>query len=103
MRDKGVVMSSTMPSAKSGWPRRITGTLILSGALANTSFVGLPMIETFYGKSFLNVGIVIDQLGSYMVLGTVGVLVAVLCAGDGHGRWRALIPKVAVFEIDVME
>ena len=80
-----------------GWPRRTTGALILSGALANTSFVGLPMIETFYGKQFLSIGILIDQLGSYMVLGTVGVLVAVLCAGDGHVSWRALIRKVAIF------
>lgn len=49
-----------------GWSRRTAGTLILPGALANTSFVGLPMIEAFYGKPILSVGTLIDQLGSYL-------------------------------------
>jgi predicted permease len=80
-----------------GWSRQTTGGLILSGALANTSFVGLPMIETFYGKSFLGVGILADQLGSYMTLGTAGVLVATVCAGEGRVDWRGLIRKVFVF------
>jgi predicted permease len=58
------------------WNMPTTGGLILSGSLANTSFVGLPMIETFYGVSFLGVGILIDQLGTYMILSTLGVVVA---------------------------
>jgi len=37
---------------------------MLTGGLANTSFIGLPMIETFYGPQFLGLGILIDQLGS---------------------------------------
>ena len=32
--------------------RATTGALILTGSLANTSFIGLPMIETWYGPSF---------------------------------------------------
>ena len=50
-----------------GWSPQTTGGLILAG-LANTSFLGLPMIETFYGASSLSAGILIDQLGTYMVL-----------------------------------
>jgi len=34
------------------------------------------MIETFYGRQFLGFGILIDQLGSYFVLSTLGILVA---------------------------
>ena len=51
---------------------------MLTGGLANTSFIGLPMIETFYGPQFLGLGILIDQLGSYFVLSTLGILVASL-------------------------
>jgi predicted permease len=58
------------------WNAPTTGGLILSGSLANTSFVGLPMIETFYGVSFLGVGILIDQLGTYMILSTLGIIIA---------------------------
>jgi len=42
-----------------------TGALMLSGGLANTSFVGLPMIETFYGREGMAIGILIDQFGTY--------------------------------------
>lgn len=59
------------------WTAPTTGGLILSGSLANTSFVGLPMIEAFYGASFLGLGILIDQLGTYLVLSTLGIVVAV--------------------------
>jgi predicted permease len=55
-----------------------TGGLMLSGGLGNTSFVGLPMIEAFYGAGGMAVGILIDQLGTYLVLSTVGVTVAAL-------------------------
>jgi hypothetical protein len=43
--------------------RATTGGLMLTGGLANTSFIGLPMIETFYGPQFLGLGILIDQFG----------------------------------------
>src|SRR3984957_11267172 len=33
--------------------RARTGGLMLTGGLANTSFIGLPMIESFYGPQFL--------------------------------------------------
>src|ERR1700738_2954809 len=61
-----------------GLSRATTGGLMLTGGLANTSFIGLPMIETFYGPQFLGLGILIDQLGSYFVLCTLGILVASL-------------------------
>ena len=41
-----------------------TGGLILVAGLGNTSFVGLPMIETFYGAHGMPIGILIDQLGT---------------------------------------
>ena len=53
-----------------------TGALILTGGLANTSFVGLPMIEAWIGRNGLPYGIVIDQLGSYLALSTFGLMVA---------------------------
>ena len=34
------------------------------------------MIETFYGPEYLGLGILIDQAGSYLVLSTLGILVA---------------------------
>jgi predicted permease len=55
-------------------PRTTLGALIVVAGLGNTSFVGLPMIESFYGSSGMPIGIVIDQLGTYLVLSTIGIL-----------------------------
>jgi predicted permease len=64
------------------WTAPTTGGLILSGSLANTSFVGLPMIEAFYGAGFVGIGVLIDQLGTYLVLSTLGIIVAVTFSAD---------------------
>jgi predicted permease len=81
-----------------GLSRATTGALMLTGSLANTSFIGLPMIETWYGAQYLGIGIVIDQLGSYMVLSTLGIVLAGVCAARG-ARFdaKALARKVFTF------
>ncbi len=78
-------------------PAGTIGALILTGSLANTSFIGLPMIETFYGSQDLALGILIDQMGTYMVLSTLGIFVAALY-GQGAGlSARAVGKKILTF------
>ncbi|MDD2899131.1 MAG: AEC family transporter, partial [Desulfuromonadaceae bacterium] len=60
--------------------RQTVGALVLMGGLGNTSFLGLPMIEAYYGKENIGIGIIADQLGSFMVLSTLGILVATICS-----------------------
>ena len=79
-----------------GFSRATTGGLMLTGGLANTSFIGLPMIETFYGPQFLGLGILIDQLGSYFVLSTLGILVASLYSGHSMNA-KTVIRKIVLF------
>ncbi len=55
---------------------KTTGCLILTAGLGNTSFLGLPMIELFYGKEFNSIGILCDQLGSFLILALVGIPIA---------------------------
>lgn len=57
-------------------PRSTTGALMLMGGLGNTSFFGLPMIEAYYGHDAIVNGIIVDQLGSFLVLSTLGITVA---------------------------
>ena len=81
-----------------GLSRGTTGALMLTGSLANTSFIGLPMIETWYGAQHLGVGIVVDQLGSYMVLSTLGIVLAGVFASRGvRFDAKALARKVFSF------
>src|ERR1700676_2586210 len=79
-----------------GFSRATTGGLTLTGGLANTSFIGLPMIETFYGRDFLGLGILIDQLGSYFVLSTLGILVASVYSGHSMNA-KTVIRKIVLF------
>jgi predicted permease len=92
-----------------------TGGLMLVGGLANTSFVGLPMIEAFYGPSGMAIGIVIDQLGTYLVLSTLGIAIAAIYSeGAASAReiakrivtfppFLALLVAVALFRVDYPE
>jgi len=79
-----------------GWPRATTGALILTGALGNTSFVGIPMIECFFGRAHVGLGILIDQLGTYVVLSTVGLLTAALLS-SGELTARAVGKRLFAF------
>lgn len=56
--------------------RATIGALTLTGGLSNTSYVGLPMIEAYYGHQGLASGIIVDQLGSFLVLSTLGITFA---------------------------
>jgi len=63
--------------------RETVGALMLLGGLGNTSFVGLPLIEAWYGPEGLGAGIIADQLGSFLALSTVGIAVAAAASADG--------------------
>jgi predicted permease len=78
-------------------PRTTAGALILSGTFANTSFVGLPMIEIWYGPQYLGLGIVADQLGSYFVHSTLGIVVATAYAGGTRPSPGAVARKILTF------
>jgi predicted permease len=64
-----------------GWSRGQVGALVLVCGLGNTSFVGYPMIEALRGETGLGIAVIIDQLGTFLVLSSLGVLVASIYSG----------------------
>lgn len=82
--------------ALSGWSRKLTGCLILLGGLGNTSFVGFPIIEALYGKQGLQTAIIVDQPGSFMVMATLGIIVAALYS-RGTPSPSEIASKIASF------
>ena len=68
--------------AMAGWTRETRAGVMLTAGLANTSFVGLPLIEALVGPEGLPTAILCDQLGSFVVVSTVGMAVA----GWGSGE-----------------
>lgn len=79
-----------------GIDQKRVGALILVAGLGNTSFVGLPMIEAYFGKEPLGVGIIADQLGSFMVLSTLGILAATIYS-SGDVSPKLMARKVLMF------
>jgi malate permease and related proteins len=79
------------------FPPATTGGLMLTGGLANTSFVGLPMIQSFYGAQYLGLGILIDQAGSYLVLSTLGILVASIYSSGHAVNSKTIIRRITLF------
>jgi predicted permease len=45
--------------------------LMITAGLANTSFVGIPVIEALYGKQYVPVGVIIDQMGTFLLVSLV--------------------------------
>ena len=66
------------------WDRGERTALFLSTGLANTSFVGFPLILAFYGPGFLPIGVLRDQV-TFILLSTVGIAAASLAASAGQG------------------
>jgi predicted permease len=54
------------------------------------------MIESFYGPVGLPIGIIIDQLGTYLALSTIGILV-ICFYSDGAISGREVAKRIATF------
>lgn len=78
-------------------PAASVGALTLVGGFGNTSFVGLPMIETLQGSDGLGLGLLIDQLGSYLALSTLGILAAAMYTAGGRASPREMARRVLTF------
>jgi predicted permease len=57
------------------WDRGTTGCLIITAGLANTSFIGIPIIEALYGAEGLKIAILIDQPGSFVLVSSFAIIV----------------------------
>jgi len=78
------------------WSRSLIGTMILVCGLGNTSFLGLPMIEVFFGKEGIPTGLIIDQLGSFLILSTLGIFTASYYSGSKFDK-RIVLKRVVTF------
>ncbi len=59
-----------------GFSRETFGCLLLTAGLSNVIFIGLPMIEAFYGRELVYVAFLCDSPGTSLVLALPGVLLA---------------------------
>lgn len=75
---------------------RTSAALILVAGLGNTSFVGLPMIEAYYGSDRLGIGVIADQLGTFPALTVLGIMVASRYTSS-HATYADTVRKILFF------
>ncbi|MDX2001327.1 MAG: AEC family transporter [Chitinophagales bacterium] len=78
------------------WDRATIGCMILCCGLGNTAFLGYPIIKTLFGKAGLGIAIIVDQPGTFLVLSTLGILVAALYAA-GRITILAVLRRIFTF------
>ncbi len=78
------------------WSKKLTGCLIITSGLGNTSFVGIPVVQVLYGDEGLNTLIIIDLPGTFVALSTVGVLVATMYSNQ-KGTNDSIVKKIFLF------
>lgn len=79
------------------WPREITGALLLLVPLGNTSFLGIPMVERFFGDGGIPYAILYDQFGSFLALSTYGTLILALYGGAGRPGPKEILKRIVLF------
>ena len=79
------------------WRREVVGCLLLCVALGNTAFLGYPMIEATLGHDALAYAVVYDQLGSFILLSSFGLIVVALYGGATRPSALMVIRKIVTF------
>lgn len=79
-----------------GWSRQRVGALVLVCGLGNTSFMGYPLIRAMHGQAGLALAVVADQLGTFPLLASAGVVVASLYSGRTP-RVAAIVRRIVTF------
>ncbi len=65
-----------------GFARDVHAVLLICVALANSSFIGYPMLRALLGDAALPYAVVYDQFGTFLLLSTFGLLVLARYSGD---------------------
>ncbi len=77
--------------------REETGALMLVGVLGNTSFVGIPIVQAYFGSEALGYVLMYDQLGSFIALSTYGTFIAVYYSSTKKVDKKAIVLKIIKF------
>jgi hypothetical protein len=77
--------------------RQVEGCLLITLPLGNTAFLGYPMVEALLGPTALPAAVVYDQLGSFLILSTLGVTLAAVYRTGERPPLSALLWRVISF------
>lgn len=80
-----------------GFARDVHAVLLICVALANSSFIGYPMVRALLGDAALPYAVVYDQFGTFLLLSTFGLLVLARYSGDRPPGASQVLLRIARF------
>lgn len=83
-------------ASRYGWSRERAGALVLTAGLANTSFLGFPILEALLGRESLPIAALADQFGSFLALATVATFLAARWSGRAYSV-RSALARLAIY------
>ena len=78
------------------WKREITGALLFTVPYGNTSFLGVPFTQAFFGKDALAYPLIYDQLGSFLILSTLGLATLAFYSAESFSPEK-MLKKMLLF------
>ncbi|MBF0425202.1 MAG: AEC family transporter [Magnetococcales bacterium] len=79
------------------WSRPVTGALMLVIPLGNTSFLGVPMVQAFFGQSGVAIALLYDQVGTFTALATYGSIVVATYSDGQQPTPGTVLKKILTF------
>lgn len=79
------------------WNKSTTGSLMMVAVLGNTSFVGIPMVTTFYGAEFIPYAMIYDQLATFIAAATYGSFITAYYGKGGEANFKSIVKKIITF------
>ncbi|WP_424493978.1 AEC family transporter [Salinimicrobium sp. GXAS 041] len=70
--------------------------LFLTAGLGNTSFLGFPLTEAYYGSEGLQIAILCDQ-ATFIVMATLGIITATKASNGGIFLMKQILKKILTF------
>ena len=80
-----------------GWSRAKTGVLLLVVPVGNTSFMGVPMVNAFFGSPGIPYLIVYDQIGTMLIFALYGSLILALYGKEGTLNIASVARRALLF------
>lgn len=74
-----------------------TAALLLCIPLGNTSFLGYPMLESLVGRHSIQIAVLYDQFGSFLLLSTYGFFVLARYGGGPRASPLTVLKRVVTF------
>lgn len=79
------------------WSRETIGVLLLVVPIGNTSFMGVPMVNAFFGEAGIPYLIIYDQIGTMLIFAVYGSVILALYGRKGKLKLIEVVQRALLF------